>query len=119
MKQTPVPFILCALALGAAAQTSFYTPPASPRARMNFDLNWKFIREDLAGAEAPAFDDSKAGDIFLNGKPVGLYENGVTAYGVDITDAVRFGPEENVLAVKVDTRAGGCKDLRQRTGCPA
>jgi beta-galactosidase len=26
---------------------------------MNFDLNWKFLREDVAGAEAPAFDDSK------------------------------------------------------------
>jgi beta-galactosidase len=164
MKQTLVPFILCSLVLAAAAQTSAHTPPASPRARMNFDLNWKFIREDVADAEAPAFDDSKwatvstphsfndvdsfrqiishsggdrgtykglswyrkhfklpanlagrkvflefegmrqAGDIFLNGKPVGLYENGVTAYGVDITDAVRFGGEENVLAVKVDNR---------------
>ena len=28
----------------------------------------------------------QAGDIFLNGKPIGLYENGVTAYGVEITD---------------------------------
>ena len=27
----------------------------------------------------------QAGDIFLNGKQVGLYENGVTAYGVDIS----------------------------------
>ena len=31
----------------------------------------------------------QAGDIFLNGKQVGLYENGVTAYGIDITDALR------------------------------
>jgi beta-galactosidase len=44
----------------------------------------------------------QAGDIFLNGKQVGLYENGVTAYGIDITDAVHFGDQENVLAVKVD-----------------
>jgi len=44
----------------------------------------------------------QAGDIFLNGKPVGLYENGITAYGVDISNAVLFGPDENVLAVKVD-----------------
>jgi beta-galactosidase/beta-glucuronidase len=42
----------------------------------------------------------QAGDIFLNGKQIGLYENGVTAYGVDITGAVHFGNEENVLAVK-------------------
>jgi beta-galactosidase len=31
----------------------------------------------------------QAGDIYLNGKQVGLYENGVTAYGIDITDALR------------------------------
>ncbi len=131
---------------------------------MNFNLNWKFIREDVPGAEGPGFDDSawatvslphsfndvdsfrkiishsggdlgtfkglvwyrkhfklpaklagdeiflefegmrQAGDIFLNGKPVGLYENGVTAYGLDISGAVHFGNEDNVLAVKVDNR---------------
>jgi len=148
----------------AAAPVARYTPPQSPRARVNFNLNWRFFRDDVAGAEAPAFDDSQwtaistphsfndvdsfrkiishsggdlgtykglswyrkhfklppnlsdrkiflefegmrqAGDIFLNGKPVGLYENGITAYGIDITDAVHFGTEENVLAVKVDNR---------------
>ena len=46
----------------------------------------------------------QAGDIFLNGKAVGLYENGVTAYGLDISGAVHFGNEDNVLAVKVDNR---------------
>ena len=156
--------ILCAGAMGAAAQTTRYTPPPSPRAKLNFDLNWKFIREDVAGAEAPGFDDSawttvstphtfndvdsfrqiishsggdrgtfkglswyrkhfklparyaggkvflefegmrQAGDIFLNGKQVGLYENGITAYGVGISSAVHFGSEDNVLAVKVDNR---------------
>jgi beta-galactosidase len=44
----------------------------------------------------------QAGDIYLNGKQVGLYENGITAYGIDITDALQFGAKENVLAVKVD-----------------
>jgi beta-galactosidase len=148
----------------AAAAASRYTPPTSPRVRLNFNLNWRFVREDAAGAEAPAFDDSQwttvgtphsfndvdsfrkiishsggdmgtykgiawyrkhfklpagyfgrkiflefegmrqAGDIFLNGKQVGLYENGITAYGIDISDTVHCGPEENVLAVKVDNR---------------
>src|ERR1019366_8996753 len=46
----------------------------------------------------------QAGEIFLNGKPVGLSENGVTAYGVDITDGVLFGGQDNVLAVHVDNR---------------
>src|ERR1022692_1254149 len=156
--------ILCALSGGAWAQTAPYAPPLSPRAKLNFDLNWKFIREDVPGAEAPGFDDSswttistphsfndvdsfrqiishsggdrgtykglawyrkhfklpnkfagrkiflefeglrQAGDIFLNGKAVGLYENGVTAYGLDISDTVHFGEDENVLAVKLDNR---------------
>jgi beta-galactosidase len=134
-------------------------------------LNWEFIRDDVAGAEAPGFDDSswttvstphtfndvdsfrqiishsggdrgtykglswyrkhfklparyagdriflefegmrQAGDIFLNGKQIGLYENGVTAYGLDITGAVHFGNEENVLAVKVDNRT----DYKERS----
>ena len=42
----------------AATQAVRFTPPISPRARINFNLNWKFIREDVAGAEAPDFDDS-------------------------------------------------------------
>ena len=163
--------ILCAVAIQAAAQTTPYIPPPSPRAKLNFDLNWKFIRDDVSGAEAPGFDDSswttvstphtfndvdsfrqiishsggdrgtykglswyrkhfklparyagdgiflefegmrQACDIFLNGKQIGLYENGVTAYGVDITGAVHIGNEENVLAVKVDNRT----DYKERS----
>ncbi len=165
---------LCALSGLAWAQTAPYAPPASPRARLNFDLNWKFIRADAPGAEAPGFDDSawaaislphsfndvnsfrqiishsggdrgtykglawyrkhfklaarlsgdkiflefegmrQAGDIFVNGQQVGLYENGVTAYGVDISGAVRFGNDDNVLAVKVDN-TGGYKERSSDT----
>jgi beta-galactosidase len=50
--------ILWGLAGPASAQTAPYAPPQSPRAKMNFNLNWKFIREDVPGAEAPGFDDS-------------------------------------------------------------
>jgi beta-galactosidase len=156
--------MLCALSAAAPAQTAPYAPPQSPRAKLNFDLNWKFVRADVSGAETPGLDDTawttvstphsfndidsfrqiishsggdrgtykglawyrkhfklparfgghkiflefegmrQAGEIFLNGKPAGLYENGVTAYGLDITGAVHFGNEENVLAVKVDNR---------------
>ncbi|HEY2881583.1 MAG TPA: beta galactosidase jelly roll domain-containing protein, partial [Pirellulales bacterium] len=46
----------------------------------------------------------QAGQIFVNGKQVGLSENGVTAYGVDITNDVHFGDQENVLAVRIDNR---------------
>jgi beta-galactosidase len=148
----------------AATQATPFTPPNSPRTRINFNLNWRFIREDVPGAEAPDFNDAQwttvstphrfndvdsfrkiishsggdlgtykglswyrkhfklptsfsgrkiflefegmrqAGDIFLNGKQVGLYENGITAYGIDISSAVNLGHQENVLAVKVDNR---------------
>ena len=47
----------------------------------------------------------QAGDIFLNGKEVGLSENGVSPYGVDITASVNF-TGDNVLAVHVDNSAG-------------
>ena len=149
-------------AFAAPAAAAPYTPPKSPRATLNFNYGWKFIKQDASGAEAPAFDDARwdtistphsfndvdsfrkiishgggdtgtykglswyrkhfklpaalagqkvfiefegmrqGGDIFLNGKQIGLYENGVTAYGIDITDALQFGAKENVLAVKVD-----------------
>jgi beta-galactosidase len=150
-------------ALAGQAAGAAYVPPKSPRTTLNFNLDWKFVREDVDGAQAPGFDDAKwatvslphsfndvdsfrqliahgggdrgtykglswyrkhfrlpaelagqrvflefegmrqAGDIYLNGKQVGLYENGITAYGVDITDALKLGAE-NVLAVKVDNR---------------
>lgn len=44
----------------------------------------------------------QAGRFFLNGKPIGKYENGVTAVGFDITQFVKYGGQDNILAVKVD-----------------
>jgi len=44
----------------------------------------------------------QAAEIYLNGRPYGLYENGVTAYGVDLTSGVNFGDKDNVIAVRVD-----------------
>jgi beta-galactosidase len=154
------PGILLSLTtLGAAAP---YQPPASPRATYDLNIGWRFIKQDVPGAEVPGFDDSawsvvstphtyndvdtfnkiishgggqagayqgpawyrkhfklptdlkdrrfylefegmrQAGQIYLNGKDVGLYENGVTAYGIDITDTVTTGTGDNVLAVRVD-----------------
>jgi len=46
----------------------------------------------------------QAGDIYLNGRPYGLYENGITGYGVDLTSGIQFGDHDNVLAVQVDNR---------------
>ena len=114
-----------------------FTPPASPRATYSFNSGWKFIRQDVPGAQEVSFDDSlwetvstphsfndvdsfrviidhsggdrgtykglnwyrkhfklpaeaagskvfvefegmrQAGDIYFNGKPFGLYEDGI------------------------------------------
>jgi beta-galactosidase len=44
----------------------------------------------------------QGGEFFLNGKTIGRHENGITAFGFDITDGVRQAPAENVLAVRTD-----------------
>jgi beta-galactosidase len=162
-------------ALAAGQASAAFVPPRSPRSIFNFNYDWKFIREDVPGAEAPDLDEAKwatistphsfndvdsfrsiishgggdrgtykglswyrkhfklpaelvgqrvflefegmrqAGDIYLNGKQVGLYENGVTAYGIDITDGLHRGGQENVLAVKVDNRT----NYQERAFCTA
>ncbi|HVT90672.1 MAG TPA: DUF4982 domain-containing protein [Tepidisphaeraceae bacterium] len=141
-----------------------FTAPDSPRVTYNFNPDWKFIREDVSGADNAAFDDAswanvglphtwndidtyrklishgggdqgffqgigwyrkhfklpataegqkiflefegmrQAARFYLNGQPVGLFENGITACGLDVTALVKFGGQENVLAVKVDNR---------------
>ncbi len=143
-----------------------YTPPDSPRVTYNFNPGWKFIKQDVPGADAADFDDSKwddvgtphtyndvdsyrniinhgsgdvgeyhgpawyrkhfklpdsakdgkvfiefegmrqAGHFFVNGKPAGQFENGVTACGLDITSLVNFGGADNVIAVKADNTKG-------------
>jgi beta-galactosidase len=155
-------FALLAFTLPLWSADAKFTPPVSPRVTYNFNSDWRFMRQEVAGAEVPSFDDSQwetvstphtfndvdsfrviidhsggdrgtykgiswyrkhfklpasaagskvfiefegmrqAGDIYLNGLPVGLYENGVTGYGVDISSGVHFGDQENVLAVRVD-----------------
>lgn len=46
----------------------------------------------------------QAGDFYLNGRHIGLHENGAMAFGFDVTDAVRFGDGENVLSARIDNR---------------
>ena len=43
-----------------------------------------------------------AGEFYLNGKFMGRHENGVMAFGFDITNDVKSAPQENVLAVRID-----------------
>ena len=48
----------------------------------------------------------QAGRFFLNGKPIGKLENGITAVGFDITKFLKPAGEDNVLAVQVDNSPG-------------
>jgi beta-galactosidase len=43
-----------------------------------------------------------AGEFYVNGKLAGRHENGVMAFGFDITDLVRATPEDNVVAARID-----------------
>lgn len=42
----------------------------------------------------------QAGEFFLNGKSIGLHENGAMAFGFDVSDLIKAG--ENVIAVRID-----------------
>lgn len=42
----------------------------------------------------------QAGEFYLNGKFIGLHENGITAIGFDISDTLKEG--ENVVAVRIN-----------------
>ncbi len=46
----------------------------------------------------------QAGEFYLNGKSIGRHEDGVMAFGFDISDAVLPAPQQNVLAVRTDNR---------------
>ena len=42
------------------------------------------------------------GDFYLNGKFIGRHEDGVMAFGFDVTEAALPAPQENVLAARID-----------------
>ena len=56
-----------------------------------------------------------AGEVYLNGRSIGLHEDGITAFGFDITDVVLPGPAVNVLAVRTDN---DWKYKERATGTP-
>ncbi|MFG6687289.1 sugar-binding domain-containing protein [Mariniflexile sp. HNIBRBA6329] len=44
----------------------------------------------------------QGGIIYVNGQEVGLHENGVMAFGLDISNLVKPFPFENVIALRID-----------------
>jgi beta-galactosidase len=73
------------LSTGIAWYRKHFRLPAESREKKIF-LEFEGIRQ--------------AGEFYLNGKFLGRHENGITAFGFDISDSVREG--ENVLAVRID-----------------
>lgn len=55
----------------------------------------------------------QAGEFYLNGKFIGRHENGVMAFGFDITDLLKSG--DNVLAVRIDN-AWNYKEKETKSG---
>ena len=75
------------LSTGIAWYRKHFKLPASAKGQKVF-LEFEGIRQ--------------AGDFYVNGKHVGMHENGVMAFGFDVTDLVKFGNEENVIAARID-----------------
>jgi len=44
----------------------------------------------------------QAAEVWVNGKWIGLHEDGVMAFGYDLTPYVTFGKKSNVIAVRID-----------------
>ncbi|MCX8526366.1 DUF4982 domain-containing protein [Chryseobacterium formosus] len=42
------------------------------------------------------------GEFFINGQSVGIHENGVMAFGLDISEFAKFGNEDNVFSARID-----------------
>lgn len=56
----------------------------------------------------------QAARVYVNGSEVGLHENGVMAFGLDITNAVQPAPAENVIAVWTNNDWGYRDRMGQR-----
>src|SRR5687767_681962 len=56
---------ICLALLCASAAVFAYDPPASHRAKYNFNSGWKLFVGDPEGAECPGFDDSAWKDVTL------------------------------------------------------
>lgn len=44
----------------------------------------------------------QAAAVYVNGQYAGLHENGITAFGYDISSLLKYGNEENIIAVRTD-----------------
>ncbi|BCM93650.1 beta-galactosidase BoGH2A [Abditibacteriota bacterium] len=75
------------LSTGVEWSRKHFTLPASATGKKIF-LEFEGIRH--------------GGDFYLNGEFIGRSENGIMAFGFDISDKVKPAPAQNVLAARVD-----------------
>jgi hypothetical protein len=143
-----------ATVVGAAGTP--YSPPATLRVNLTFNVDWKYFEGDVSGADAKAYNDStwvyvdlphstrfvtpedpnaylgiswyrkhfsvdsayqerkvyiefeavmQSADVWVNGVKKLRHVGGYTPFTIDITDDVNYGGADNVIAVKVDSRA--------------
>src|ERR1051325_5447744 len=61
VRRLPVFVFLCVAAFALSSPTGLaqtYSPPSNPREDIDLDAGWRFIRQDVAGAQTNGFDDS-------------------------------------------------------------
>ncbi|MCD7962204.1 MAG: DUF4982 domain-containing protein [Rikenellaceae bacterium] len=75
------------LSTGIAWYRKTFRLPASDKGKKVF-LEFEGVRQ--------------GGTVYVNGQKMILHENGVMAFGIDISDVVKFGKEDNVVAVRTD-----------------
>ncbi|MGH8046609.1 MAG: sugar-binding domain-containing protein, partial [Chthoniobacterales bacterium] len=61
----PRAFVLACICGAAASLTAAYTPPANNHVDLNFNYDWKFIKQDVSGAQATAFNDAAWSTVSL------------------------------------------------------
>ena len=82
--------------IGRSGEKTLYAGPACYRKHFKLpaDAEGRKVFIEFEGMR-------QAARFFVNGKPVGIYENGVTPCGIDITAAIHLGDAENVITVFV------------------
>ncbi|HUA65563.1 MAG TPA: glycoside hydrolase family 2 TIM barrel-domain containing protein [Alphaproteobacteria bacterium] len=58
-----LPILAAILGHAVMLHARIYSPPITPRADISLDSGWKFIRQDIAGAQMVNFDDSSWTDV--------------------------------------------------------
>jgi beta-galactosidase len=89
-------FLICLVLFGSIilSNSQTYIPPTNGRVDINLDPGWKFIQQNVSGAQAPGFDDSSWTNINLphtwdivdgQSYPSSNYYTGISWYRVHFT----------------------------------